>query len=147
MSKKLPEEILGLEYDWLGCDPAGRVAFFSTAGAGFAPGALLEDTDAFAVAIEAVLAAPENTIALSAPELAAGCVNTWKLMADHGFFAYDSDPNGGPYRLVAEPKVPAHLDDLPQAIVEVVKRVRFESLQFGISRTLTSEMLKADLTP
>src|SRR5262245_42224964 len=101
MTKKSPADIRGLEYDWIGMDADGHVAFFSTAGGGYAPDELLRDTDLYDEAIEAILAVPARTEARFAPALAPGRENTWKLMAERGLFAFDSDPHGGPYRLVS----------------------------------------------
>lgn len=115
-TKKSAEEISGLEYDWLGRDASGCVAFFSTAGAGYAPRAFLDDTDAHDRAIASILELPASTEALFCPDLPAGNVNTWKLLADRGLYAYDSNPNGGPYDLVASPARPAHVNMLPEAV-------------------------------
>lgn len=60
------------------------------------PPQFLKDTDAHASAIEAILAASPTTSARSAPSLAPDVMNTWKLMAERGLFAYDSDFHGTP---------------------------------------------------
>ncbi len=121
---KAPTDVLGFEYDWLGSDDSGCVALFSTAGAGFAPKAFLRDTDAHDTAIQAVLALPATTQPRFAPDLAPGLINTWRLVAERGLYAYDCDPNGGHYRLVAAPAVPARVDSLPLAVANVATAVR-----------------------
>jgi hypothetical protein len=130
MRDKQPKDIQGFEYDWLGCDSDGHVGFFSTAGGGYAPNELIEDTDSYDNAIDAILAAPATTMARFAPSLAAGHRNTWRLMAERGLFAYDSDPHGGPYRLVAAPDVPVSVATLPKNVVGVIRRVFFHDLRF-----------------
>lgn len=100
---KSAEEILGLEFDWLASDADGFVALFSTAGGGYAPDEFLRDTDAYDAAIDVVLGSPASTVARFAPELPPGLKNTWRMVAERGLFAFDSDPHGGPYRMVAAP--------------------------------------------
>lgn len=134
-------EITGFEYDWLGCDADGQAAFFSTAGGGYAPDALLQDVDAYDDAIDAILASPATTSARFAPAVAAGCTNTWQLMAERGIYAYDSDSEGGPYRLVAAPQTAALVERLPGRAADVIARVRFARIRFAEMRLLTSETL------
>jgi hypothetical protein len=141
MSEQTRKDISGFEYDWLACDADGQVGFFSTAGGGYAPEELLEDTDAYDEAIDAILAAPATTRACFAPQVAPGLVNTWQLMAERGLFAYDSDPHGGPYRLVAAPEVPVPVAKLPMGAVDVVRRVVFQGLRFARVRELTGDRL------
>jgi hypothetical protein len=132
-------DIEGREYDWLASDITGCVALFSTAGAGYAPRAFLEDTDAHYEAIQALLALPETTVAARAPQLSDEYVNTWKLVAERGLYAYDCNPNGGPYQLVAVPATPIRTDQLPPAIAHLVVMVRCD-FPFGV-RSVVDEML------
>lgn len=125
-----PKDIRGFEYDWLACDANGQVGFFSTAGGGYAPDELLEDTDSYDQAIDAILAAPATTRARFSPPVAPGHANTWQQMAERGLYAYDSDPQGGPYRLVAAPVVAVSALSLPAPAIHVVRRVSFQDLQF-----------------
>ena len=141
MENQRPKDIRGFEYDWLACDANWRAAFFSTAGSGYAPRELVEDTEAYDRAIDAILAAPATTRARFAPEVIAGRANIWALMAERGLFAYDSDPHGGPYRLVAAPEVAADVADLPEAAADIIGRVVFKNLRFGDVTELTGERL------
>jgi hypothetical protein len=50
------------------------------------------------------------------------------------------DPNGGPYRLVAEPVVPTQADALPPAIGSMATRIKC-SARFGIDAVVSSEMV------
>lgn len=127
---KLATDISGVEYDWLACDAVGFVALFSTAGAGFAPDEFLQNTDAHDLALEAILKLSPTTQTVFAPALAPELINTWQLVAERGFFAYDCLPTGGPYRLVAVPKIPLNVKALPAHIASVVAGIRC-SLLFG----------------
>src|SRR2546422_533950 len=60
-----------------------------------------------------------RTTAKCERELRPDLTNTWKIMAERGIFAFDSDPLGGPYRLIATPQVPIRVDELPGAVAEV----------------------------
>lgn len=141
---KSAADIQGLEYDWLGSDLSGCVALFSTAGAGYAPMEFLRDTDAHDTAIQAVLALPASTAAQFSPHLAPGLVNTWRLVAERGLYAYDCDPNGGPYRLVAAPVVPAKAEALPTVVADVAVRLRY-ALRFETQAVVTEEMLLGEM--
>jgi hypothetical protein len=135
---KSAEDIQGLEYDWLASDSEGHVALFSTAGAGHAPREFLLDTDAHDAAIDAILAGPATTTARFAPTVAPGLKNTWALVAERGLFAFDCDPNGGPYRKVAAPQLPIRIESLPAAAVEVVSRIRL-AVRFEHQTSLSAE--------
>lgn len=131
MTAKTPVDIQGLEYDWLASDADGHVAFFSTAGGGYAPDEFLRDTDLHDAAIEAILALPPRTEARFAPSLASGYQNTWELMAERGLFAFDSDPHGGPYRLLSAPKQPVRANELPEVAVKAATNLVFARLRFA----------------
>lgn len=143
-SPKSGEDIQGYEYDWLGCDEDGFVALFSTAGGGYAPPAYLRDTDSHARAIDALLALPVSTSTSFHPSLAAHLENTWKLVAERGLYAYDSDPHGGPYHLVAAPEIPIRLDALPSLAANVVAEIRL-TVRFSTSATFTRAVLMNSL--
>ena len=138
---KSAADIRGLEYDWVACDEDGHVALFSTAGGGYAPSEFLRDTEAHAVAIHAILAGPNTTTARFAPALAPDLENTWKSAAEHGLFAFDCDPNGGPYHLIAAPVVPISVADLPQTAVVAVSRIKLR-LRFSDRTTVTETALR-----
>ncbi|MBI2896562.1 MAG: hypothetical protein HYY06_23590 [Deltaproteobacteria bacterium] len=138
---KSAEDIQRLEFDWLGSDEAGYVALFSTAGAGYAPAEFLRDTSAHDRAIDAVLALPASTAAKFAPALAPGLQNTWRLVAERGFYAFDCDPNGGPYRLVAAPVVPIRVDALPAAVADVVSKIKL-ALRFENQTVVADDLLR-----
>lgn len=139
---KSAEDKRGREFDWLAVDGDGHVALFSTAGAGYAPPEFLRDTDAHDAAIEDILALSASTRARFAPQVAPGLKNTWLLVAERGLFAFDSDPNGGPYRLVAAPQLPMRVTGLPEPIAATVRLVSFPQLRFAEVDTVSEEKLK-----
>ncbi len=127
---KTVDDLRGLELDWLATDAEGFVALFSTAGGGLVPEALQLDTDAHGHAIDALLAMAPLTRARFAPHLPADLVNTWRLVAERGVFAFDADSNGGPYHLVAAPESPVEVSQLPDAVAAVARRVRLSGARF-----------------
>ena len=141
-TSKTAVEIEGLEYDWLGRDSSGHFALFSTAGAGYAPPEFLRDTEAHFVAIREVLELPQTTEARFFPAVAPGLANEWRLVAERGLYAYDCDPCGGPYQLVAAPVAVATEDALPPEVVRVATTVRC-LMQFERQTVVTEEMLRA----
>ncbi|MBU8900117.1 hypothetical protein KRR26_31380 [Corallococcus sp. M34] len=141
MTQKTADDIRGLEYDWLAVDADGHVGFFSTAGGGYAPDGFLADAESFGATIEALEASPATTTARFAPSLTSEYTNSWRLMAERGLFAFDSDFFGGPYRLVAAPEVPVRVTDLPARVVEVLTRVVLRDLRFREQAVLSAETL------
>jgi hypothetical protein len=139
MGSKTPEEIQGYEYDWLACDRDGRVAMFSTAGGGYAPKAFLAETDKYDAALDALKQRAPFTSACMAPPVAEGLANIWKDLAERGLFSYDSDPTGGPYRLVGAPTVPLRAPELDSSIADVVQRVVLIEIQLGQDTVVTRE--------
>ncbi len=129
--RKTAEEISGLEYDWLGMDSDGHVALFSTAGGGYPPNGFLQDTEVHYAAISVLLSLPETTKAVFSPELPPHCVNAWRLAAQRGLFAFDSDLDGGPYRRVAAPELPSACEQLPAIVQAAVKSVQLQGLRFS----------------
>lgn len=130
-------DIQGMEYDWLAVDAEGHVGFFSTAGGGYAPEAFLQDIDSFDSAIATLLALPPTTQALCSRELSPGLANTWKLMAERGVFAYDSDPLGGPYHLIAAPENPVAVHGLPTSVGGPAQRVALAAKAFRSAKVIT----------
>jgi hypothetical protein len=115
---------------------------FSTAGAGYAPDELLLDPDAFESAIESILAMPPRGGSDCARELPPGHVNTWKLVADRGFFAFDADPLGGPYRLIAKPHVAARITDLPSSVALVVGRIHLPKVSLPNATEVNEDQIR-----
>lgn len=131
MRAKSADEILGFEFDWLASDAEGHVAIFSTAGGGDAPEVFLQDTEAHDLAIDAILAMAASTKPRFAPQLAEGLENTWRMMAERGVFAFDSDAHGGPYRLVAAPEAAIRASALAEPAAAVAQALVFSHLRFA----------------
>ncbi|MBK6687401.1 MAG: hypothetical protein IPG45_23220 [Deltaproteobacteria bacterium] len=142
MSTRSRAEVQGLEYDWLGCDASGCVALFSTAGAGYSPSEFLRDADAHDRAIQLILLLPPSTEAELFPEVSAGLINTWRLVAERGLYAYDCDPSGGPYRRVAAPVSPVRVEALPLPVAALASSIRFR-FRFDTKAVVTELMLTA----
>ena len=130
------EELRGREYDWLGCDARGHVAFCSTAGAGFAPAGLLADVALHEAAIELLLTLPVRSDGSCTADVAKGLANPWLEAMRRGLFAYDSQPNGGPYRQCAVPSPPAALRELPELVQRAALTVSLPHLEFAKQRSL-----------
>jgi hypothetical protein len=139
MTAKSQIEILGFEYDWLAADGEGHVAIFTTAGGSYAPEEFLRDTDEHRRAIGAALAMPSSTVAVFAPELPPGYKNTWLDMAERGFYGFDGDPCGDPYRKVAAPRRPVRVEELRPDIATVVRRLVLPNLSFAKLDRVSSE--------
>lgn len=139
---KRPIEIEGFEYDWLGLDDQGFCALFTTAGGGVAPREYLLDTEAHHQAIEELRESGVTTQAVLYPELAPSLENIWREAAQRGLYAYDSDPHGGPYRLVAVPAIPRRVETMPPGVASVSVRCAF---RFVNTTMVTEEMLRTNL--
>jgi hypothetical protein len=139
---KSAEEIAGFEYDWLAVDADGHVAQFSTAGAGYAPSEFLRNTDAHEQAIDLIRELPISTTACFAVEVKPQCENSWKIAAERGLFAFDSHPNGGPYRLAGAPAAALHVSELPAAIATVANSLVLGHLRFSALSVISEEMIK-----
>ncbi len=139
---KTAREVQGLEYDWLATDGDGTVALFTTAGGGYVPDLFLEDTDGYDTAIAALMSSPAICAVRFAPELPPHLENTWRRAAERGLFAFDSDPNGGAYCLVAAPLTSVMLSALPRGVVDVAQRISFPGLSFAAERILRREDLE-----
>jgi hypothetical protein len=134
-------DIEGIEHDWLAVDAAGHVGFFSSAGSGVAPRAYLDDMAAFDRAIEILGSMPKTTTATCKRALPPGYVDTWRAMAERGLFAFDSDPLGGPYRIIATPHAPVLVTDLPTDIGRLLSRVIFSSARFADAVEIDADLV------
>jgi hypothetical protein len=136
--------IRGLDFDWLASDAGGFVALFSTAGGGYVPERILRNTDAQCSALDAILALPQTTAARFAPDLPEHLSNIWRLAAERGVFAFDSDFSGGDYRLVAAPETPVLATALPAVVAALVLDLRYPDIRFEVSNTITAGVLGHD---
>lgn len=93
------------------------------------------------MALDALASRDACASASLAPPVAEGCVNTWRDLAERGIFSYDSDPLGGPYRLVGVPAVPLRVGDLGSSIAAVVERVVLVGIELGQDEVVTREQI------
>ncbi|NNC18729.1 hypothetical protein HJC22_23740 [Corallococcus exiguus] len=135
------KEIDGYEFDWLASDVEGHVALLSTAGGGYVPCEVLQDTDALDAAINAILVSPVSSEVRFAPSVAEGCENTWRMMAERGVLAFDADPYGGPYKRVAMPERPIRVGELAEAARPLVRRMALEGLRFSELEKIDNDVL------
>jgi hypothetical protein len=105
-------EVSGVEFDWFAHDRAGRVALFCSGGSAQVPPIMAECV----AAIEAL----RREIGIGYESLDAG------RAARAGFYVYDVDINGGPYRQIARPREPRIFDELPDPHRSLVARVLVE---------------------
>jgi hypothetical protein len=135
------DDILGLDVEWLARDADDHVGYFTTAGGGYAPPEFLRDTDAHHAAVAAILAMPASTTPRFAPQLGPNATNEWRLVAERGLFAFDSDDSGGPYHLEAAPENPVRADQLPATVIALLDVLRYVDLHFASRPTISAETL------
>jgi hypothetical protein len=63
-------------------------------------------------------------------------------MAERGLFAFDCNPHGGPYRMVAAPVVPCQVADLPRLTRNAVERIALRRLRFREQPVVTADALR-----
>jgi hypothetical protein len=111
-------ETEGIEWDWFAFDQDRHVALLSSGGSGQVPRELL----AHEAAIHALL-----------DHLGIRCdADSWRVAADCGFFGFDVDLRGGPFRRLAVPRRPRFLEEVPEPhrglIARTTVRGRFSKL-------------------
>jgi hypothetical protein len=121
--------------------PKEHVGYFTAAGGGYTPPEFLRDTDAHQAAVAAILAMPATTTPRFAPELDARAINEWRLVAERGLFAYNSDTSGGPHQLLAAPEAPVLATALPAAVMSVLDNLVYRDLRFATLTTIYTEPL------
>jgi hypothetical protein len=141
------DDLRGIDCDWLARDADDHVGLFSTAGGGYTPEGFVPNTDAHIAAIDAILALHPSTSARFAPQIPASCTNTWRLVAERGLFAFDSDFRGadfpgGPYCLVAAPETPVPAAELPAIVVKVLSHMQYRRLRFATLTTISADLLQ-----
>lgn len=82
----------GSEFDWYGLDQDGHVGMFSSAGGGNVPDVVSRNYE------------QHDEIYRSIDSPHSGSPEAWQDYATLGFYVYDSDYNGAPYRKVAQPR-------------------------------------------
>jgi hypothetical protein len=134
-------EIQGIEADWLACDQDDCLGFFSSAGSGLVHPAATVMMSRYEAIIAQAISLPVCTIASGS--MVNAVIDTWRLMAERGWYAYDADTNGGPYERVSTPMRPARLSELPGEIANLVRLVRFRGVSFSNLASVAATDLEA----
>jgi hypothetical protein len=128
------------DWDWYAVDQLGAIGHFTTAGFRRLPGAIKGDFEAAEKCAQYFFDEAQVRTAYSVSDDLENEVGTFKddkerqrylhsfaQMAERGLFSFDTKPlGGGPgrYYLVASPRNPLCVDELPPEIAELVCRVR-----------------------
>lgn len=112
------------------------------------PQLLLSHVDIIDSAIDALMSLPPSTSATCSRELPPELSNTWKQAAERGIFAFDSDAHGGPYRLIAVPRTPTTVWDLPESVGTVARAVVLTAVVFRTCKEITeADLRKVEVQP
>jgi hypothetical protein len=119
-------EVYGDEWDWFACDQVGHVALISSGGSGQVPRGLL----AHEAAIQALL-----------DHIGIRCdADSWRMAAEFGFFGYDVDMGGGPFRQLTSPRRARILDDVLEPHKSLIARATVRGI-FSKLRRIDSSLV------
>ncbi len=112
------EELEGREFDWYAVDSEGHVAIFTTAGEGHIPKAVLES----------FILHDEISESMESPNW--GSSDVWSDFANQGFFVFDWELPGGPYKRQCSPasEIDASLKSKILRIAATIS-IRFSDVQ------------------
>lgn len=130
------EEITGVEFDWFATDGRGHVAQFLAAGDPHVPKAALASEEL----LEAVHVWIDTRPEREEPNAPAGGFDDHLTPPQRrGAYVYDHVPGEeGVYRLVAEPRTPLHLSEMPERMQTYLRTLTL-SLPLGTSRLRVHE--------
>jgi hypothetical protein len=129
----LPDALEG-EFDWFAVDRDGHIAHFSTAGYGPVPVVVKEHFGDHVKLKEHFLKSRgKGSADLLNHD---GNREDWLNMARHGIYSFDFKHWEGPYILIAKPSAPIKIQDFPEEIRVVIKRVRFNAVCFKMIEDL-----------
>jgi hypothetical protein len=113
-----------MDTEWFAVDRDGQVAFFVTGEAGSVPNGAAEG---IVDAVLGALGSKQTQEGLDYDEEALG-----QELARLGLHVYEDDSRWftGPYRRAHRPKKPLHVDQLPPALRNELKAIRFDGLSF-----------------
>ena len=114
------EEIEGREFDWYAEDIDGKIGLFSTAGEGFMPESVIENFSNH----------DEISDSLDSPNW--GSPEVWSDYAKLGFYVYDWDLPGGPYKKERSPvgEMTLELKNKLLSLIDIPKlNVKFSELE------------------
>ncbi len=100
------EELEGREFDWFSIDSEGNIGLFSTAGEGTIPGSVME------------ACSEHDNISEQLDSPSWGSTEVWSDYAALGFYVYDWNLHGGPYK---RERVPAKVmsDELKTKLISM----------------------------
>ena len=130
------EEITGVEFDWFATDEEGQVAQFLAAGDPHVPAAVLASEERLEALHVWVDTRPER----EAPNARVGGFDEHLTSPQRrGVYVYDHVPGeAGMYRLVAAPRHPLHLSDLPAKLRTYLETIRLP-VAFGTAQVRVFE--------
>ncbi len=85
------DDFSGFEYEWVAADDDGHVAYFATAGLGYAPSFLRADVAGHERVVGALLALPIRGAARASEDLPRDHPEPWKGLAERGIFGFDAE--------------------------------------------------------
>jgi hypothetical protein len=129
-------EITGVEFDWFATDASGHVAQFLAAGDPQVPEAALASEELLEALHVWIDTRPETE---PANALAGGFDEHLTPPQRRGAYVYDHVPGeAGAYRLVAAPRTPFFLADLPEHLRDYLSRITLP-VSFGAARLRVHE--------
>ncbi|MEW6420206.1 MAG: hypothetical protein AB1511_00575 [Deinococcota bacterium] len=135
------EEITGVEFDWFATDEQGQVAQFLAAGDPHVPEAALASEELLEALHVWIDTRPER----EAPNAPAGGFDEHLTPPQRrGAYVYDHVPGeAGVYRLVAAPRHPLRLPDIPGHLRAYLETIRLP-VSFGMARLRVLEDGRAE---
>ena len=140
------------DWDWFAVDATGTIGHFTSAGMRKLPTSVKRDNEAALLLIEYFASAPKRSEYVVSVEADIDSKNVkdreWYLrsfvaMAEVGLFSYNTyvDRLSAEYFLVASPKSPLYIDDVPSEVGELLRRTRSVRLFADCSRFSEVETL------
>ena len=126
------------DFEWFAVDRVGHLAFLTSAGFGPVPKVVFKSKPEYFMVREMLLALPfRGDFELRELGPQKRIAKDWIEMARRGLFGYDWNPTRTdfaldchPYEIVAAPKKPLLVSELPSPIKECLVAVRFSSDDF-----------------
>jgi hypothetical protein len=111
----LPEDVSGIEFDFVARDRDGHIALFATSGRGPFPSSVREDAQPEAELIRAFQISGKAIPEGRGP----GTCVEWRQLGERGVFVFDWLRPAGPYERVISPSCALRLTDTSDVHVDV----------------------------
>lgn len=118
-------EFLGVEFDWVAADAAGRVGYFSTAGVGAIPTICLANTVLFEELFERVMAMPVMSHATQVNAFEKNA-SDWIEISRRGLYSFDWSRDLLAYQLIAIPDNPLFVSLLKNNMLDAFSKVKLD---------------------